>query len=134
MVSKDKEFEYVTSQIIKHIERSVDAFKMFIQLFSAIVGGAIWLSSQPTVTAESSKAYLNLSNVLMLLVTLIASVMVFENYRVWWGYRIAQSTLVPHVRKPRWTGVTTGVVMIVCMVAGCILFWRFNPFSLIHPK
>ncbi len=41
MVSKDKEFEYVTSQIIKHVERSVAAFKMFGQLFSAIVGGSV---------------------------------------------------------------------------------------------
>src|SRR5271168_5191156 len=42
MVSDDKQFEYVTSQIIKHVERSVDAFKMFAQLSSAIVGGSIW--------------------------------------------------------------------------------------------
>jgi hypothetical protein len=80
---------------------------MFVQLFSAIVGGAIWLSSQPTVTSEASKIYINLSNVLVSLVTLIASVMVFEDYRIWWGYRIAQSKLVPHVPKPTFKSVTT---------------------------
>ena len=52
MVSKDKEFEYVTSQIIKHVERSVDAFKMFAQLFSAIVGGSILLAIPSPVSAQ----------------------------------------------------------------------------------
>jgi hypothetical protein len=130
MVSKDKEFEYVTSQIIRHVERSVDAFKMFAQLISAIVGGSIWLSTQSNVHSESIKTYGTLSNILVTLVTVIASVMIFEDYRAWWGFRSAQSKLAPHVPRPRWRAVATGGVMILCMVVGCVLFWCFNPFVL----
>ena len=127
-VSKDKEFEYVTSQIVKHVERSVDAFKMFAQLFSLIVGGSIWLSIQSGT--HSPKLYATLSDIVVTLVTVLASVMVFEDYRAWRGYRKAQSRLVPHVPPPRWQAEITGWVMILCMIAGCILFGCFNPFIL----
>jgi hypothetical protein len=130
MVSKDKEFEYVTSQIIKHVERSVDAFKMFAQLFSAIVGGSIFLSTQPGISSEATKTYSHLSEGLVILVTFIASIMIFEDYRAWFGFRTAQSKLVPDVPKPRLRSTISGVVMIVCMIVGCGLFWWFNPFIL----
>ncbi len=129
MVSEDKEFEYVTSQIIKHVERTVDAFKLFAQLYSAIVGGAIWLSTQPSVGPEAAKTYLHLSVGLVFLVTAITSIMILENYRAWRGFRAAQSRLVPHVPPPKRGSEKTGWVMILCMVAGCVLFWWFNPFS-----
>ena len=128
MVSEDKEFEYVTSQIVKHIERFVDAFKMFAQLFSAIVGGSIWLSTHPGISLEATKTYSRLSIGHVILVTIIASIMIFEDYRAWRGYRAAQSRLVPHVAPPKRRSETTGWVMILCMIAGCGLFWWFNPF------
>jgi hypothetical protein len=128
MVSEDKEFEYVTSQIVKHVERTVDAFKLFAQLFSAIVGGAIWLSTQ-RVSPEAAKTYSHLSVGLVILVTVIVSIMILENYRAWRGFRAAQSRLVPHVPPPKRRSEKTGWVMILCMVAGCALFWWFNPFN-----
>ena len=133
-VSKDKEFEYVTSQIIKHIERTVDAFKMFTKLFSAIVGGSILLSTQQTIGPESARTYAHLADALVFLVTLISGVMIVEDYRAWWGFRRAQTTLVPHVPPPSWRARVTEWVMILCMVLGCGLFWWFNPFTLPHQK
>jgi hypothetical protein len=130
MVSEDKEFEYVTSQIVKHVERSVDAFKMFAQLFSAIVGGSIWLSTQPNISSEALKTYSNLSIGLVCVVTLIASFIILENYRTWRGFRQAQSKLMPHVPQPKRRAEMTGRVMIFCMITGCGLFWWFNPFIL----
>lgn len=129
MVSEDKEFEYVTTQIVKHVERTVDAFKLFTQLFSAIVGGAIWLSIQPSVSPEAAKTYSHLSVGLVILVTVIASIIILENYRVWRAFRVAQSRLVPHVPRPKRSSEKTGWLMILCMVAGCVLFWWFNPFN-----
>jgi hypothetical protein len=128
MVSEDKEFEYVTSQIVKHVERSVDAFKMFTQLFSAIVGGSIWLSTQH-VSPAAAKTYSNLSVCLVVLVTIIASLIIWENYRVWRGFRAAQSRLVPHVPLPKRGSEKTKWMMTVCMVGGCVAFWWFNPFN-----
>jgi len=130
MVSKDKEFEYVTSQIIKHVERSVDAFKLFAQLFSVIVGGAIWLSIQSTIDSEATKTYAVLSDILVTLVTVITSLMILENYRAWRGFRNAQVKLAPHVPPPSWRAQLVGWEMVACMVAGCGLFWLFNPFIL----
>jgi hypothetical protein len=129
-VSVDKEYDFVTSQIAKHIERSVDAFKMYAQLFSAIVGGSIWLSIQSNVAPNAVKLYASLADILVGLVTLIAAIMIFENYRAWRGYRRAQCELVSHVPPPRWKSETTGWAMILCMVLGAILFCSFNPFVL----
>ena len=128
-VSKDKEFEYVTSQIIRHIDRSVDAFKLFAQLFSLIVGGAIWLSIQSSVKCGANLTYARVSDGLVVLVTLITSLMVFEDYRAWRNFRTAQSKLVPHVDPPAWRSEITKWAMILCMVAGCALFLRFNPLT-----
>jgi hypothetical protein len=130
MVSKDKEFEYVTSQIIKHVERSVDAFKMFAQLFSAIVGGTIWLSMQSNVSLEATKIYAYLSGGLAMLVVFIAVFMIHEDYRAWRGFREAQSKLVPHVKKPSWHAEKTAYAMIACMIIAGGAFCWFNPFFL----
>jgi hypothetical protein len=129
MVSEDREFEDVTSQIIKHIERSVDAFKLFLQLFSVIVGGAIWLSIQQNV--HNPKTYAFLSDVVVGLVTFITGLMIYENYRGWRGFRNAQSErLTPHVPRPTWRAQCIGWVMTLLMVAASALFCWYNPFTL----
>jgi hypothetical protein len=115
MVSEDKEFEYVTSQIVKHVQRSVDAFKLFTQLFSAIVGGSIWLSTQRNVSPAAAKTYSHLSGWLVVLVTVIASVMIIDNYRVWYGFRLAQSRLVPTVPPPKLKSTMTAALMVLCI-------------------
>ena len=130
MVSEDKEFEYVTSQIVKHVERSVDAFKMFAQLFSLIVGGAIWLSIQSNVGHKATAMYMWLSDILVLVVTFIISMMIYEDYRAWRNFRTAQSKLVPHLPLPAARAEIIKWEMIACMAVGCVLFWLFNPFML----
>jgi hypothetical protein len=128
MVSEDKEFEYVTSQIIKHVERSAEAFKMFSQLFSLIVGGAIWLSIQSKV--PHPKTYAALSDIVLGLVTVITSLMILENYRGWRGFRIAQLKFTPEVPSPTWRAECIKWAMIACMATGWFLFLLFNPFIL----
>src|SRR5436305_5741615 len=100
-VSKDKEFEFVTSQITAHVDRSIAAFRSFTQVFSAIVGGAIWLGISAKVVPEKVTQFVWLSDILVTLVTVINGVMIIENLRSWHGYRRAQSSLVPHVPPPK---------------------------------
>lgn len=132
-VSKDEEYKYVTSQIIKHIERSVDAFKLFAQLLSAIVGGSVWLRLQIRGADVHLLPTLGcLADILVFLIALICGVMIWDNYRAWYGFRTAQSDLVPHVKMPnKKKSETSKWTMIACMLLAFVLFSWFNPFTLI---
>jgi hypothetical protein len=91
MVGDDKvyelQFEYLTATLTDRLDRSLNAFKLFLQLFSAIAGGSVWLSMQPSVGANARLAYATLSNILVWLVIAVTALMVFQALRSWWGYR-----------------------------------------------
>jgi hypothetical protein len=118
--------------IAERNRNALDAFKLFISLYSAIVGGAIWISTQATNFPAS---YGTLSSVIVALVTVVAVILVVEAKRGWWGYRKAQSELVGRnadgkYRIPLPTAfptVLTEGAMVACMLLACGFFIRFNP-------
>jgi hypothetical protein len=138
MVSIDKEYEFVSSQVQEYNRRVADAFKLFVQLFSLIVGGSVWLSisiqSQPA--AVKSASYARLSNILAVLVAVYCAFSVVENLRAWRGYRLAQCRLGGldekgnfRIPPPKvFKAASEEVAMIVTMSAATILFCYFNPF------
>jgi hypothetical protein len=93
MISNDKQFEYLGSQVKKHVQRSIEAFKLFLQIFSAIVGGSIWLSLQSSLTSPFRHRYVILTDAAAILLAAVVIVMVLDNLRAWRGYRIAMSNL-----------------------------------------
>src|SRR5688500_16202225 len=81
-------YKSLADMIAERNRNALDAFKLFISLYSAIIGGSIWLSTQTsTQTPERLKSYGTLSNSAVLLLMGIAVILVFEAKRGWWGYR-----------------------------------------------
>jgi hypothetical protein len=92
-VSEDKIYEFVTSQIQFREQGAINAFKLFLQVFSAIVGGSIWLSIQSSTSQASRPGFAAISDALVGLVFAVTAIMVAENFRGWLGYRKAQSKM-----------------------------------------
>ena len=90
MIGEEKQYEYVGSVVTDRLDRARDAFKLFLQLFSAIVGGAIWLNTQH-IALEARSNYVLVSDVLVALVTFVTGTMVYRAIKGWWGYRLALS-------------------------------------------
>jgi hypothetical protein len=138
MVTDDKQYEFVSKQVRYHNEKIIGAFKLFIQLFSAIIGGTIWLSLQPHITATRALSYAHISDILVTVLALFSSLWVFENLRAWHGYRGAQHRLggldahgKPKIPAPRLLRASVSeAAMILIIAAATFLFWRFNPFTL----
>jgi len=75
MISEEKQYEYVGSIVTDRIDRIRDAFKLFLQLFSIIVGGSIWLSMQK-ISPDARQTYLLVSDTLVCLVIFVTGVLV----------------------------------------------------------
>ena len=133
MINEEKQYEYIASVITDRLNRARDAFKLFLQLFAAIVGGSIWLSSQVTVSPSAKHTYSAVSNMLVWLVILVTGIMVLEALRGWWGYRKALSKFdggEHPIPPPTPRALVTEVVMVACMIAAGIIFTLFNPFAI----
>lgn len=137
MISDDKQYEFLTSQVQVLNERSVEAFKMFLQTFAAIVGGSIWLSLQPAISHSARSRFTTLSNAAVILLSVVIVVAVVDNVRAWRGYRFAMSRLggkdesgVDRIKPPGTlsTAITEGM-MLAGIVAVCTIFCAANPFK-----
>ena len=135
MISPDKQFEFVTTQISAQIDRIYDAFKRFIQLFSAIVAGTVWLATEVKISGATRASYATITDVLVGLVALVTTVLILGNLHSWWGYRRAQMRLTQddinldyRVPPPKlYPSCTVETAMLVCVAAAYFLFWWDNP-------
>jgi hypothetical protein len=135
MITDEQLYKSLSDMIAERNRNALDAFKLFISLYSAIVGGTIWLSTQtPTCVPPS---YEWLSSAAAGLLTVVTIVLVYEAKRGWWGYRKAQSELVGKTANGKYripppklfpTVLTEGV-MVICMAVAGIAFILFNPLS-----
>jgi TRAP-type C4-dicarboxylate transport system permease small subunit len=136
MVSDDKQYEFVSSQVQVYNQRIADAFKLFIQLFSAIVGGSVWLSIQSHINTKSVR-FERLSDILVILVAVFCTISILENLRAWRGYREAQSRLggtdeagQPRIPGPKdFRNSKEEGTMMATMFLSAGLFCYFNPFA-----
>jgi hypothetical protein len=58
-VSREKQYEYVTNQIVRSGQYSRQAFRHYVQVYSAIVGGSIWLSMDARITGQLRETYIS---------------------------------------------------------------------------
>jgi len=132
MISDEKQYEYVGSVVIDRLNRSRDGFKMYLQVFSAIVGGSIWLSMQP-VSGAARENYVVVSDALVILLTFVTSCMVFGAARGWWNYRMTLSKFdggqYP-IPSPSLRALEAEAAMLASMVVASVVFVCFNPFSI----
>ena len=73
MISDEKQFEFVSAQISFFGQRQLDVFKLFLQLFSAIVGGSIWISLNKEILDANKAKLAWLSIISVWLILLIVS-------------------------------------------------------------
>ena len=133
MVSTEKQYEFIAGAVNDRARATYDGLKIFLPTFSAIVGGTIWLRHQ--INTPIPVAYEYLSNVLVLLLTLISTTMVMMNLHSWRGYRKKLTELTagsdypapPPVLFP--SAIMEGM-MCLAMILACGLFVIFNPFGI----
>jgi hypothetical protein len=142
-VSKDKQYEYVTGQVARATEWSRQAFRHYVQVYSALVGGAIWLSMDTRITGSLRETYPWLSNGAVSLLAFVAIALVFDALRSWRANRFAQVHLgrpneIPPPRmifstpKWGWSGMVE-LAIGIAIAASCAFFWWQNPFGVPLP-
>jgi len=135
MLSSDVEYTHV-SAITKYKSDLIHgAFDQFIKIFTAIVGGSIWLSRQNDLTAVARENFRTLSNATVTLLVLYTAFSVLDDFRSWYGYRERLTIIGEHAEvqpkiKPAniWTAAIKPIGMVVAVLTALHFFWRFNPF------
>jgi hypothetical protein len=132
MLSVDKHCEMLTDQIRDRNKHIMNAFKLYVQMFSAIVGGSVALRLQSAGKVPVSFSWL--VDALALLVFLITAVIISDNVRGWHEYRQRLSEIAgrdrnhnPIVPLPTlWKSKRVEVGMIGVMAISLVAFWLFN--------
>lgn len=137
MISESDEYKFVSEQFRWHSDKIVAIFNTFISLFSAILGGSIYLSVQSRDVLRGY-SYQILSDLIVVLSAVVACILIEEYARSRLGYRRRISVLSGRDEKgdfriPMPKGI--GNLVIECAMITSILgvsaaFWLFNPFAL----
>jgi hypothetical protein len=129
MLSVEKHCETLSANVRDRIPEIFDGFKLFVQLFSALVGGALVLRLQYAKDVPAS--FVTLSNLLAILITVAGMIMVGDAFRSWHGHRTKLSELAGKdqageniIPLPRWHP-SSAWFMLVAMLISCVLFY-FN--------
>ncbi len=135
-LSADTHCEMITQHIRDCNKRISDSFKLFVQLFSAIVGASVWLSLQTTTAPKGTFAWL--ADGISFLALVVCAVTIIDNLRAWHNYRAALSKVAGKdksgkliVPPPKLrTAATVETAMLVVMLISWVLFTCFNPLKL----
>ena|SRR5262249_54104793 len=131
MLSVEKHCEMLSANVRDRIAAMFEGFKLFVQLFSALVGGAVVLRLQYPKGIPAS--FVTLSNLLAILITIAGVIMVGDALRSWHGHRQKLSELAGKdtagndvIPPARWHP-SSAWFMLLAMLVACVLFWLFNP-------
>ena len=83
MISDDERYKDRSAAITGKIQLIRDAFKLFLQLFTTVAGGSIWLNMQ-TIPTHAKIIYAIVTDVLVALIFLVTSLMVYAAMQSWW--------------------------------------------------
>ena len=132
MLDTNTHCQMLTEHIRDRNATITDAFKSFVSTFTAIVGGSVALkASAYPVTAST----VTLANFLVLLSGLAAIIIIADNYRAWFQYRLVLANVAGAteggqniVPPPRfWTSARVEFLMVAVIVVTCLLFLIYNP-------
>jgi len=131
MLSVEKHCEMLSANVRDRISAISDGFKLFVQLFSALVGGAVVLRLQQSEGIPAS--FVTLSNLLAILITVAGMIMVGDAFRSCYGHRTRLSELAGKdeagnniIRLPRgW--LSSAWFLLLAMPISCALFLYYNP-------
>lgn len=131
MIDKAKVYDFLVAQAAARSAASIDVFKMFLRLYSAIVGGSIWLSLQTGISVADQQKYALLSNLAVGITTFVVVVMVVDNLRSWHAYRTDISKLGqgPGFSPPQlFPSAISEAAMLLGTLGASVAFWVWNPF------
>jgi hypothetical protein len=130
MISDDKIFDYLTTRANQTSNDTEAGLKLFIPMYSAILGGSIWLSDK--LEDPIPVRYRYLSNALVALLTIVCIYVVLDNLRAWWGYRVQLAEITKESKyplpPPQWHAAVIEVVLCLGMLGACAMYVWFNPF------
>ena len=134
MIDGGLEYEFASTQFRWCSDRIGNVFYVFVQTFSAIVAGSIYLSVQPGVR-QHVLSYAVLSDTAVSLSALVTLVLIWETHASRRGYRERISHLGGkdtegkfHVPLPKSPRVLVEQVMTFAILAASLAFGVFNPF------
>jgi hypothetical protein len=136
-LSNEKHCEMLSANARVALDAMRGGFKMFVQLFSAIVGGSIALRLAGSDQAKLLAAVAPLADGLVVFVGAVSVLLIADSFRSFWGHRkklteVAgknpnRKDVVPAPTFLSGISVTImGIVIVVCIVA----FIRWNPLRL----
>jgi hypothetical protein len=134
-LSVDKHCEMLTAHIRDRSAAITEGFKLFIQMFSAVVGGALLLRLQYPKIAP---CFALLADALTGLIFVMGVVIILENVRSWYEYRKVLSDVAGNDESGKriipgplpWKAVRIETVMITVMIIAWLAFCWFNPLRL----
>lgn len=131
-VSRDTEYEAISRRTGDVWSSNHDATKLFIQTYSAILGGSFWLRSQ----GVSGPDYWWASSWLVLGLAILCIIMLWDNQGSWsqWRTRLEQISVFATIQIPpthaRWRRVgMEAASSALIMVVAVGVFAYYNPFS-----
>lgn len=137
MLKAEKHCEILSDHIRFKSQAMYDGFKLFVQMFSGILGGAIVIRLQygKSIPVE----FVGLSNALVIVVVITVSVIIVDHFRSWYFYRKALTRVAGRDRFNRYivpppnlsTSSFSLVTMIAVIAASAIGFVLFNPLRIL---
>lgn len=129
MISDEKIFDFVAMRANQTSNDTDTGLKLFFPMYSAILGGSIWLTDKLEDSVPAKYKYL--SDVLVILLTVVCCYIVLDNLRAWWGYRKQLSELTKdsshQLAGPTRVGAVMEVVVCLGMIFACAMYVWFNP-------
>ena len=126
-ISPLERYKFVTSMIQYHNEKMIEAFKLFIQVLSAIVGGSVWLSNASGIYTRDTRYWL-LADLLVICVAMMTAITVIANQIAWIKFRRAEHNLNQSAPKPgNFWSYWNELSMLLVVGAATLLFVVFNP-------
>ena len=135
MSIEEEHYKFITTQIIRRDHLAIEYLKTYVQFFTAIVAGSVWLRTHAEHPIKLYlKKYTFLSNAMVLIAAALTIVLVFNNLRSWYGYRQAQAVIATDSNKffvptpKRSTIYYMESVVVISVVLSSIAFVYANPF------
>lgn len=133
MLSDEKHCGIVSDHVRDKAAAMYDSFKLFAQLFSGLVGGAVIVRLQygGSISLDS----ILLSNVVAALIAVTCATLLLDAYRSWFGFRnrlselagrAADGSLIVPYPSHRLSARSLAIMLIVMAVA-LLVFIVFNP-------
>lgn len=130
MISDEKRYTFITEQLRYHNEKILQAFGLYVKLFSGIIGGLIWLYTQENIDENIKQDLRGIALWLIVLIAVSVGIGITANIRSWWEYRKVESVLVgPQILPgPKFRSLSSELCMFAVIIGSVIIYAKYWPF------